>query len=58
MTNNTNLNLDLKGISRPLTKLIEVVGQGIGKVYEPVGTIIQAKADASARLTTAKAEIA
>ena len=26
---------DLVGLSQPLTKLVEVVSQGIGTVYEP-----------------------
>ena len=58
MTNTNNISIDTKGVTKPLTKLVEVIGQGIGKVYQPFGTVIQAKADASARLITAKSEIA
>ena len=27
---------DLAGLSQPLTKLVEVVAQGLGTVYEPI----------------------
>ena len=27
---------DLAGLSQPLTKLVEVVSQGIGTLYEPI----------------------
>jgi hypothetical protein len=33
-----NPSLDLQGVSKPVTKLIEVVAQGIGAVYKPVGS--------------------
>jgi len=48
---------DLTGLSKPLTKLVEVVAQGIGAVYNPHGTIRQAKADAKASLILADADI-
>lgn len=37
---------DLFGLSQPLTKLIEVVGCGVGKIYEPwhIGRMAKAKA--------------
>jgi hypothetical protein len=46
--------IDLGKLSEPLTKLVEVVGKGIGKLYEPVGTVLQAKADVSADLIRAE----
>lgn len=38
--------IDLKGISEPLTKLIETVSKGVGAIYEPVGKVRNAKAEA------------
>ena len=37
---------DLTGLSKPLTKLVEVVSKGIGTLYEPRS--IRKKADAEA----------
>ena len=37
-------------LSKPIMKLIETVGSGVGKFYEPIGTIRQAKADTKADL--------
>ena len=56
-TNPVNVSLvDIGKLSEPLTKLIDVVGKGIGGAYTPVGTVLQAKADAKARIILAKAE--
>lgn len=38
---------DLTGLSQPITKLIEVVSQGIGKIYEPTHVVKMAKAKAT-----------
>ncbi len=42
--------ISLKGISKPLTKLIDSISKGIGEIYHPAGTVIQAYADAKALL--------
>lgn len=47
--------VDLKGISEPLTKLIETVSKGVGAIYEPVGKVRNAKAEAKAMLILAEA---
>ncbi|CAI8825095.1 DUF2806 domain-containing protein [Pseudomonas sp. IT-P395] len=47
--------IDLKGVSEPLTKLIESVSKGIGALYEPTGKVRNAKAEAKAMLILAKA---
>ncbi|WP_448724273.1 DUF2806 domain-containing protein [Pseudomonas farris] len=47
--------IDIKGISEPLTKLIESVSKGIGALYEPTGKVRNAKAEAKASLILAKA---
>nr|WP_314642365.1 DUF2806 domain-containing protein [uncultured Pseudomonas sp.] len=47
--------IDLKGVSEPLTKLIESVCKGIGALYEPTGKIRNAKAEAKAMLILAEA---
>ncbi|WP_392887801.1 DUF2806 domain-containing protein [Pseudomonas migulae] len=47
--------IDLKGVSEPLTKLIESVSKGIGVLYEPTGKIRNAKAEAEAMLILAEA---
>src|SRR5436190_17951112 len=44
-------------LTKPILKLIETAGVGVGKVYEPTATRRQAKADADAMLTRTKAEI-
>src|SRR5713101_8282187 len=46
--------VDLKGISKPLTKLIESVSKAVGRLYNPADTILQAHADAKASLIRAK----
>jgi Protein of unknown function (DUF2806) len=48
--------VNLEGLSRPLTKLVEVVSAGIGTLYAPFGTVRQAKADAKALIIRATAE--
>jgi Protein of unknown function (DUF2806) len=48
--------IDLGKLSEPLSKLIEVIGAGIGTLYGPFGTIRQAKADAGAKIIMATAE--
>lgn len=47
--------VNLKGISEPLTKLIDSVSKGIGTLYEPAGKIRNAKAEAKAMLILAEA---
>ena len=48
--------IDLGKLSEPLSKLIDVVGRGIGTLYGPFGTVRQAKADAKAKIIIAKSE--
>jgi hypothetical protein len=48
--------LDLKGVSEPITKLIESVSKGIGTIYEPTKTVRNAKAEAKAMLILAEAK--
>lgn len=36
---------DLAGLSEPLTKLIESVSLGLGALYKPLGTVLNAKAE-------------
>lgn len=38
--------INLKGISKPITKLINSVSKGIGTLYEPIGTVRNTKAEA------------
>lgn len=45
------------GLSKPITKLIEVVAEGVGTAYSPLGTVLQAKADAQAALILAEGRI-
>lgn len=52
-----NLIVDLKNLSKPLTKLVEVVATGIGTLYAPFGTVRDAKASAKARIIHAKTDI-
>lgn len=47
--------IDLKGISEPLTKLIDSVSKGIGALYEPTGKVRNAKAEAKSMLILAEA---
>lgn len=49
---------NLTGVSKPLTKFVEVVARGIGNLYLPTGTVRQAKAEATAQLIRAGADIA
>lgn len=46
---------DLAGLSQPLTKLVEVVAQGLGTVYEPIHIKRMAKARAMEIKTIASA---
>lgn len=56
-TNPVNVSLvDIGKLSEPLTKLIEVVGKGTGIAYAPVSRVLQAKADAKAKIILANAE--
>lgn len=48
--------VDLKGVSEPLTKLIDSVSRGIGAIYEPLYRLRIAKAEAKAMLILAAAE--
>lgn len=52
--------INLGDLSAPLTKLVEVIADGTGRLYAPYGTVRQAKADAKARtiLAHADAEVA
>ncbi|QVI72201.1 DUF2806 domain-containing protein [Pseudomonas syringae] len=50
--------VDLKGVSEPITKLIESVSKGIGALYEPVGKVRSAKAEARSKIILAEADIA
>ena len=43
-TEGNSLVSDLAGLSEPMTKLIEVISNGIGIAYEPIQTILMAKA--------------
>lgn len=47
---------DLAGLSEPLTKLIETVGQGCGAVYEPIKITRKAKAEAKTKIILANAD--
>jgi hypothetical protein len=49
--------INCKDLSKPLTKMVEVVAQGIGGMWRPLGTIINAAADAKASLIHAEADI-
>ncbi|MBA6421117.1 DUF2806 domain-containing protein [Pseudomonas sp. 5Ae-yellow] len=48
--------MDLEGMSQPLTKLVEVVADGVGGLYAPFGTVRAAKADAKAMIIRTQAE--
>ena len=43
--------------SKPLTKLIDVVARGIGTVYQPAGTVLQAMAESKAKMILAEGDI-
>lgn len=47
--------VDLKGISEPITKLIESVSRGIGVLYEPAARVRNAKAQAKEMMILAEA---
>lgn len=55
MSNNISLT-ELKGLSKPATKLIESIGKAIGVVYEPTRIRREAKAKADALLILAESE--
>jgi len=48
--------IDLKGVSEPLTKLIDTVGNAIGAIYEPTRIRRKARAEADAMLIKTEAE--
>lgn len=48
--------ISLDKLSEPLTKLVEVISNGIGTLYAPFGTVRQAKADAKAKIIHANAD--
>src|ERR1035437_1173752 len=48
--------VDLKGISKPIEKLIDTVSKGIGGIYRPVGIVREAKAKAKGELILATAK--
>lgn len=47
---------DLAGLSEPLSKLVEVCSKGCGVLYKPRETVNNAKAEAEAKVISAKAE--
>jgi Protein of unknown function (DUF2806) len=49
--------VDIGALAQPITKLIEVVAQGIGTVYRPADTVLQAIADAKAKVILAEGDI-
>lgn len=51
-----NVLVDLGTLSQPITKLIEVVAQGTGNLYKPVGTVLQAYADRMANVIIAEGD--
>ncbi|MAQ71121.1 MAG: hypothetical protein CL565_02900 [Alphaproteobacteria bacterium] len=53
---NPLVNIDLKGLSKPLTKLVETVGAGCGVLYEPTRIKRKAKAEAVATEIMAEAD--
>ncbi|WP_341782795.1 DUF2806 domain-containing protein [Pseudomonas putida] len=55
MANDFSL-IDLKGLSEPLTKLVDSVSKGIGVLYEPIAKVRNAKADAASMLILADAK--
>lgn len=46
--------INLEKLSEPLTKLVEVVSAGVGALYEPVGVVRRAKAEAKAAIIRAE----
>ena len=57
MTENKFSLVDLGKLSKPVSKLIEAVSQGIGTLYEPTKIRRKAKAQADASIISAEAEI-
>jgi hypothetical protein len=53
----SKVTIDVKGLSEPITKLVECVSRGIGNLYEPIGKIRDAKASAQAGLILAQGDI-
>lgn len=52
-----NLSLvDLKALKKPLVKLIDTLGKGMGMLYQPLFTYLAGKADANRYLTMEKAK--
>jgi len=49
--------VNLEKLSEPLTKLVEVISNGVGTLYAPFGTVRKAKADAKARIIIARADV-
>ncbi|MBI1773173.1 MAG: DUF2806 domain-containing protein [Burkholderiales bacterium] len=49
--------IELKALAVPLTKLVEVIARGMGNLYEPIGTVRNAKADAKAMQIRAEAKL-
>jgi len=47
---------NLGKLSEPLTKLVEAVSAGVGSLYEPIGIVRKAKADARAAVILAKSQ--
>lgn len=48
--------INLEKLSEPVTKLVEVISAGIGRLYAPFGTVRQARADATAKIVHANAD--
>ena len=53
--NNPLVSLD--ELSKPLTKLVEVIAKGVGTLYAPFGTVRQARADAASNIILARADV-
>lgn len=51
-----SVGVDLGALAQPITKLIEVVAQGTGNLYKPVGTVLQAYADKKANIILAEGD--
>jgi hypothetical protein len=48
--------VNLEKLSAPVTKLVEVVAAGVGALYEPLGVVRKAKANAKAAVIRARAD--
>ena len=46
--------VNLGNLSAPVTKLVEVISQGVGALYEPIGIVRRAKAEAKAGIVRAR----